>query len=216
MSYMVCWTFFVHYTFFATISVKKNKFYLIWNSSADVFRILNSWQIPDITNLTKIYKRCIAIYRKILQWKKYFVTSYRMQALWYTYLKNRNLCLTLWHVHLIPLLVGHWNLRNLVTSTCVNLQEGIYGKMWVANAFLYTYVLSFLHFITLPKIKMLLFPEKVALLQIASQKAQPIIGSYIWKLKCKMHMLEKIVYISLSGSLKGKVYENKFKICNIA
>ena len=145
-----------------------------------------------------------------------FLTNYRMHALWYTYLRNRNLSLTLWHVHLIPLLVGHWNLRNLVTSTCVNLQEGIYGKMWVANAFLYTYVLSFLHFITLPKIKMLLFPEKVALLQIASQKAQPIIGSYIWKLKCKMHMLEKIVYISLSGSLKGKVYENKFKICNIA
>ena len=121
--------------FFATISVKKNKFYLIRNSSEDVFRILNSWQIPDITNLTKIYKRCIAIYRKIIQWKKYFVTSYRMHALWCTYLKNRNLCLTLWHVHLIPLLVGHWNLRNLVTSTCVNLQEGIYGKMWVANAF---------------------------------------------------------------------------------
>ena len=184
MSYMVCWTFFVHYTFFATISVKKNKFYLIWNSSADVFRILNSWQIPDITNLTKIYKRCIAIYRKIIQWKKYvayFVTSYRMHALWCTYLKNRNLCLTLWHVHLIPLLVGHWNLRNLVTSTCVNLQEGIYGKMWVANAFLYTYVLSFLHFIALPKIKMLLFPEKVVLSQMASQIAQPIIGFYFLK-----------------------------------
>ena len=125
----------------------------------------------------------------------YFVTSYRMHALWYTYLKNRNLCLTLWHVHLIPLLVGHWDLRFLVTSTCVNLQEGIYGKMWVANAFLYTYVLSFLHFIALPKIKMLRFPEKVVPSQMASQKAQPIIGFYIWKLKCKMHLLEKIAYI---------------------
>ena len=168
--------------------------------------------------------------QKIIQWKKYvaylhickilniqtlismsFVTSYRMHALWYTYLKNRNLCLTLWHVHLIPLLVGHWNLRNLVTSTCVNLQEGIYGKMWVANAFLYTYVLSFLHFMALPKIKMLLFPEKVALSQIASQKAQPIIGFYIWKLKCKMHFLEKIVHIwfvTLSGILEIKGNEN--------
>ena len=124
----------------------------------------------------------------------YFVTSYRMHALWYTYLKNRNLCLTLWHVHLIPLLIGHWDLRFLVTSTCVNLQEGIYGKMWVANAFLYTYVLSFLHFIALPKIKMLLFPEKVVPSQMASQKAQPIIGFYIWFLKCKMHLLKKIAY----------------------
>ena len=92
--------------------------------------------------------RFITICRKIIEWKQcvayhhilymlytFFVTSYRMHALWYTYLKNRNLCLTLWHVHLIPLLVGHWNLRFLVTSTCVNLQEGIYGKMWVANAF---------------------------------------------------------------------------------
>ena len=148
----------------------------------------------------------------------FFVTSYRMHALWCTYLKNRNLCLTLWHVHLIPLLVGHWNLRNLVTSTCVNLQEGIYGKMWVANAFLYTYVLSFLHFIALPKIKMLLFPEKVVLSQMASQKAQPIIGFYFWKLKCKMHMVEKIVYISfvtLSGILKGKMDKNKSKRWNI-
>ena len=137
MSYMVCWTFFVHYTFFATISVKKNKFYLIWNSSADVFRILNSWQIPDITTLIKMFRRDLLEYTEKLfnERNMSFVTSYRMHALWYTYLKNRNLCLTLWHVHLIPLLVGHWNLRNLVTSTCVNLQEGIYGKMWVANAF---------------------------------------------------------------------------------
>ena len=139
MSYMVCWTFFVHYTFFATISVKKNKFYLIRNSSADVFRILNSWQIPDITTLIKMFRRDLLEYTKKYSMKEIcrasFVTSYRMHALWYTYLKNRNLGLTLWHVHLIPLLVGHWNLRNLVTSTCVNLQEGIYGKMWVANAF---------------------------------------------------------------------------------
>ena len=190
MSYMVCWTFFVHYTFFATISVKKNKFYLIQNSSADVFRIPYSWQIPDITTLIKMFRRDLLEYKKRYSMKEIcrvsFVTSYRMHALWCTYLKNRNLCLTLWHVHLIPLLVGHWNLRNLVTSTCVNLQEGIYGKMWVANAFLYTYVLSFLHFMALPKIKMLLFPEKVALSQMASQKAQPIIGFYIqnWNAKC--------------------------------
>ena len=137
MSYMVCWTFFVHYTFFATISVKKNKFFWIRNSSLDVFRILNSWQIPDITTLIKMFRRDLLEYTEKLfnERNMSFVTSYRMHALWYTYLKNRNLCLTLWHVHLIPLLVGHWNLRNLVTSTCVNLQEGIYGKMWVANAF---------------------------------------------------------------------------------
>ena len=105
--------------------------------------LTNNWHHDSYKNVSK---RFIGIYRKIIQWNKYvayhhickifrFRTSYRMHALWYTYLKNRNLCLTLWHVHLIPLLVGHGNLRNLVTSTCVNLQEGIYGKMWVANAF---------------------------------------------------------------------------------
>ena len=75
---------------------------------------------------------------------------------------------------------------------------------------LYTYVLSFLHFMALPKIKMLLFPEKVALSQIASQKAQPIIGFYIWKLKCKMHMLEKIVHIWFvkRGWKSNWTYEN--------
>ena len=98
--------------------------------------LTNNWHHDSYKNVSK---RFIGIYRKLFNEinmsRIILVTSYRMHALWYTYLKNRNLCLTLWHVHLIPLLVGHGNLRNLVTSTCVNLQEGIYGKMWVANAF---------------------------------------------------------------------------------